>query len=502
MKNILDYLERTQKRYPCKTAVDDGNIRMTWVELTRLAQGMGTAFARRTDPGRPVVILMEKSAAVLAAMLGVVYAGCFYVMLDPGQPVQRRKKILETLKPQLIVGDEETARKVRETGLEIPVCFLEDAVKTKPDPILLGRIRKEAKETDLLYSLFTSGSTGTPKGVAVSHQAVIQFLGHFTEIFDLRADDRIGNQAPFDFDVSVKDIYSCVMTGATLVLIPKEYFSIPPRLVDLLCEKRITVMIWAVSALCLISALKGLEYRIPKDVRIVMFSGEVMPAGQLICWQEALPEAEFINLYGPTEVTCNCTFYRIREKWEAFNRLPIGSAFPGRQVFLLDEKGERITEEGKAGEICVSGESLAEGYYNNPEETKKRFHFYTAQSGEEKCCYHTGDLGFYGENGLLYFAGRKDFQIKYMGHRIELEEIEGCLEQMEGVSRCCCIFDREKRRIAAFYTGKEVPPVVRKELKDKVPSYMVPGKITRVPVIPLNKNGKTDRAYFQNRQEV
>ncbi len=112
MKNILDYLERTQKRYPCKTAVDDGNIRMTWAELTRLAQGMGTAFARRTDPGRPVVILMEKSAAVLAAMLGVVYAGCFYVMLDPGQPVQRRKKILETLKPQLIVGDEETGRKV------------------------------------------------------------------------------------------------------------------------------------------------------------------------------------------------------------------------------------------------------------------------------------------------------------------------------------------------------------------------------------------------------
>ena len=148
MKNILDYLERTQKRYPCKTAVDDGNIRMTWAELTRLAQGMGTAFVRRTDPGRPVVILMEKSTAVLAAMLGVVYAGCFYVMLDPGQPVQRRKKILETLKPQLIVGDEETVGKVRETGLEIPVCLLEDAVRTKPDPILLGRIRKESKETE------------------------------------------------------------------------------------------------------------------------------------------------------------------------------------------------------------------------------------------------------------------------------------------------------------------------------------------------------------------
>ena len=128
---------------------------------------------------------------------------------------------------------------------------------------------------------------------------MLRFIGHFTECFHITEKDVLGNQAPFDFDVSVKDIYSAVMTGAELALIPKEYFSTPPRLLDDLCERKVTTLIWAVSALTLVSSLKGLAYRVPEQVNKIMFSGEAMPPKQLRIWQEALPDAEFVNLYGP-----------------------------------------------------------------------------------------------------------------------------------------------------------------------------------------------------------
>ncbi len=499
--NILEYLEHTQKLYPDRTAVDDGSIKMSWRELTVLAKRMGTAFSKRISHGQPVAILAEKSAVTLAAMLGVVYAGGFYVMIDPRQPLERTRKIFETLRPHLVAGNEKAVGLVEEMEAYLPFCLLDQVIHTEIDEKRLGQIRVDSKDTDLLYGLFTSGSTGTPKGVVVSHRSVIQFISHFTEVSEIRQEDRIGNQAPFDFDVSVKDIYSCVMTGATLILIPKEYFSMPPKLLDLLCEKKVTVLIWAVSALCLVSSLRGLEYRVPTHVRKVMFSGEVMPGKQLRMWQEALPEAEFFNLYGPTEITCNCTYYRIAGKWEPSDKLPIGQAFPGREVFLIDQAGNQITEPGQAGEICVAGESLSDGYYNNPAETKKRFLTEQTENGGPRRSYHTGDLGYFGEDGLLFFAGRKDFQIKLMGHRIELEEIERWLDQVQGVDRGCCVLDRERKRIMAFYTGETRPAQVREAMKRKVPSYMVPGRIVQVAKMPINKNGKTDRSYFQTRLE-
>ena len=163
---------------------------------------------------------------------------------------------------------------------------------------------------------------------------MIRFIDHFVKIFGITEDDRIGNQAPFDFDVSVKDIYSSMATGAALVLIPRELFAMPPRLLDYLCRKKITTLIWAVSALCLISALKGLKYKVPETVRKVMFSGESMPVSQLRIWREALPDAKFVNLYGPTEITCNCTYYKVEKDFQDQDRLPIGRALPGRNVFL------------------------------------------------------------------------------------------------------------------------------------------------------------------------
>ena len=507
MGNILDFLERTEERFRYKAAVEDEKLSLTYHELGVMARRIGSALSRRVEPGNPVPVVMEKSPVTLAVMLGIVYAGCFYVPVNPENPPERQKKILEVLEPSVVIADvgrDDTkdagntagiykAGRGKRTGLTVEMLTAEELLREDADPERLEQIRGGSRETDILYALFTFGSTGVPKAVMVSHGAVIRFIRHFTEIFDITERDVIGNQAPLDFDVSVKDIYSCIMTGASLALIPKEYFSTPPRLLDYLCEKKATTLIWAVSALTLVSALKGLDYRVPEAVNKVMFSGEAMPPKQLRIWQEALPDASFVNLYGPTEITCNCTYYPVERKFGDEEKIPAGKAFPGRRVFLLDEHDREIVVPEQTGEICVSGESLAEGYYNNREQTEKHFVMFPVSGGKPERTYRTGDMGYYDRAGELVFAGRKDFQIKHMGHRIELEEIVSAMNAVKGVTWSCCIFDREKNRICGFYMGDAQPPEVRRSMKRKVPSYMIPSRLSRVESMPLNRNGKTDR---------
>ena len=494
---ILDYLEKTASAHMERVAVDDGNIRLTWRELLKLSKRMGHTFSKRTKPGNPIVIMSDKSVLTLAAMFGTVYAGCFYVIADPSQPAVRLQEIFKVLNPQLVVTSNENKSICDRLKYKNDVILFKDAMLEEVNEKRLLELRNKIRETDLLYGIFTSGSTGTPKGIVVSHKAVIDFISHFTEIFGFTEHDIIGNQAPFDFDVSVKDIYSSIMTGAQLVLIPKEYFSTPPRLLDYLCDKKVTNLTWAVSALTLVSALKGLNYRVPESVKRVMFSGEAMPPKQLRIWQEKLPDAKFVNLYGPTEITCNCTYFSIERQYEDSEKIPAGKAFPGRRVILVDEEGKQVTEPGVQGEICSAGESLANGYYKEPEQTAEKFVLYPVD-GTEQRMYRTGDLGSYDEEGNIVFAGRKDFQIKHMGHRIELEEIERSMTALDGVEKSCCVFDMEKNRIMGFYLGEKAASDVRKQMKEKLPVYMVPTKLIQVDEIPLNKNGKTDRNYFKN----
>lgn len=499
MKNILEYLEKTEQQYPSHTALDDGKLVFTWRELANLSRQMGTAFAQKTEHGKPIIIFLEKSSVTLAAMFGAVYAGCFYVVVDPSQPIQRIQGILNVLEPGLIVANDKTGELLVQMDYKGNTCLLNDAMKEPADRQILQKIRKESQDTDILYGIFTSGSTGTPKGIIVSHRAAIDFITHFVRTFRFTVHDRIGNQAPFDFDVSVKDIYTSMFTGAELVIIPKEMFSTPPVLLDYLCKKEVTALIWAVSALSLVAALKGLDYKVPLTVKKILFSGEVMPVKQLRMWQAALPCAEFINLYGPTEITCNCTYYRVKEMLPDGEKIPIGKAFPGRIVFLMDECGKEIASPGKIGEICVSGESLSEGYYHNPEETKERFISCSKNSDRSGRYYKTGDLGFYGKCGELYFSGRKDFQIKHMGHRIELEEIEHAMEQIVGLERGLCILDEKRNRLVAFYLGDISKEQIQEKIKEKLPAYMIPHKLVKTNLMPLNKNGKTDREYFRQK---
>ena len=194
-------------------------------------------------------------------------------------------------------------------------------------------------------------------------------------------------------------------------------------------------MTWAVSALCLLSSLKGLDYKKPETVRKILFSGEVMPEGQLKRWMEALPDTEFINLYGPSEITCNCTYYRIPGQRQQEGKLPIGHPFPAERCFCWMRRGKKSGKREQWEKSALRENHCQRAIIIIRKRRINDFLFIRQRTVKKKRCYRTGDMGCYGEEGELYFGGRKDFQIKHMGHRIELEEIERRLEKNTGTCK-------------------------------------------------------------------
>ena len=346
--NVLEYLERSAAAHPEKIAAADGVLRCTYEELLRDARRIGSGLCTRFSPRMPVAVFMEKSVETLKLFFGAVYAGCFYVLINPEFPAPRVEAILETLETRRVVTCRSLTEKLPPVeGLE--VLYLEDLMDTEENGDALAAIRAQALDIDPLYANFTSGSTGVPKGVAVCHRSVIDFIGHFTQLFSITGEDVIGNQAPFDFDVAVKDIYSAISTGARLEIIPKALFSQPAKLLDHLCDRKVTTMVWAVSALCLVTTFHGLDYKVPETVNKVLFSGEAMPMKHLKQWMSHLPEAKFVNLYGPTEITCNCTYHEVDRNREYSDGLPIGRCFPNEQVFLLDDEDRLFALDTRDG---------------------------------------------------------------------------------------------------------------------------------------------------------
>jgi len=266
-------------------------------------------------------------------------------------------------------------------------------------------------------------------------------------------------------------------------------------LMDYMADSKMTVLTWAVSAMCFVSVMNGFDYRTPDTVRKVLFSGEVLPVKHYRVWKKYLPQAMFVNLYGPTEVTCNCTYYVLdpADKYELTDVIPIGKSFPNERVFLLDETDQEVTEAGMNGEICVSSSELALGYYNAPDKTAQVFVQNPLNHLYDERIYRTGDLAKYDAEGNLVYISRKDFQIKHLGHRIELGEIEVAANAVNGISRSCCIYEAEKERLLLFYTGECEKRQLIKLLRGALPPYMIPNMALRLAEMPMTKNGKIDR---------
>lgn len=498
MKNIIQYIELSSQKYTNKIAFSDDDREISYTELEETSKRVGTGLLELNKKRSPIAVLMDKNVESLTCFFGVVYSGNFYVVIDSLMPQERVEKIFETLNPIALISDikhQELAH-----SLHNKVYLYEDLMKVDIDQDKLDLIRNQMIDTDPLYALFTSGSTGVPKGAILSHRNVINYGEWYRDTFDINDQTQFGSQTPFYFSMSVSDVYSTIMTGATLHILPKTLFSFPIKLIEYMNTKKVNTIYWVPSALCIIANLKVLNYLELDYVDKILFAGEVMPTKQLNYWINKIPNAMYANLFGPTETTDICTYYIVDREFSDDEVLPIGKVCNNCDVFLLDENNQEVLDD-REGELCARGSFLAMGYYNNEEKTKEVFVQNPLNTAYPEVIYRTGDLVKYNEKGELIYITRKDFQIKHMGYRIELGEIEAAVNALEKIQSCAVIFDEEKDKIVLIYTGKIDDKEIMEGMSTRIPNYMYPNVIVKMKIMPYNQNGKIDRKLLKNSYE-
>ena len=490
--NILEYLEATAPRLPQKTAYSNGTEDLTFSALWNASRAVGSALLRRGYHRAPVAILMNKHPNEIAAFFGAVYAGCYYVPLDPEMPAARMELILQSVDAKVMITDQKGERLAKNLEFKGEILSYELLAGEEIDPNALSLVRKKQIDTDPIYVVFTSGSTGVPKGVVACHRSVIDYTEALCSALGFSEENVFANQTPLFFDAPLKELMPVIKFGATAYLVPKKYFLFPMTLCDFLNEHRINTVCWVVSALTMISSLGVLEKNPPKYLKTVAFGSEVFPRRQYDLWREALPKAKFFNLYGPTEATGMSCYWAAERALEEGEAIPVGVPFRNTDLFLVGEDGREV-KNGETGEIYLRGTCVTLGYVNNPEKTAEAFVQNPLQSAYPETVYRTGDLGYFNQYGELVFVCRKDAQIKHMGHRIELGEIEAAASSCEAVTRACCIYNSEAQKLLLYYTGEIDAEALLQFLRTYLPKYMMPTNTYRLEKMPLTPNGKLDR---------
>lgn len=498
-RSILQSLEDTTRKFPNKIAFEDINRSTTYQEFTDNAKKIGTRLLKINQINQAISIFMDKSVACLETMMGILYSGNFYTVLDAKSPEERIQHIIKTLQPMAIVVDKKNLEKAKKLDFSGKLLVYEEIVETQIEEEKLKEISEKIIDTDPMYILFTSGSTGVPKGTVISHRAVLSYATWVKETFNITEQTKFGNQTPFYFSMSITDVFSTILTGATLYIIPKMYFSFPVKLLEYLKEKEINTIYWVPSALCIVANLGALEEVQLPNLKKILFAGEVMPMKQLNMWREKFTDTMFANLYGPTETTDICTYYIVDRKFENTETLPIGRHCNNCDVLIIKEDGTKA-EKGEEGELCARGSFLALGYYNNPEKTSQVFVQNPLNKSYPEIIYKTGDIVKENERGEIIYISRKDYQIKHMGYRIELGEIETAINSIDGIIACACVYDEINSKIVLFYQGNKLEEKdLLEQAKTKLPNYMCPNEIHCIEKMPYNANGKIDRKELKNR---
>ncbi len=509
-------LTEAADRLPDHVAVQDARGALAYARLdeqsNRLAHVLRDAGVRRGDR---VGVFLNKSPDAIVGIYGILKAGAAYVPLDPFAPTSRLGYIAGDCGIRCLITQQEKSpawRGLVEAGAPLETLIVMDArAGTIDEPLdALRYLGQEALNTapagrpavrgidqDLAYILYTSGSTGQPKGVMISHLNALTFVEWCHHYFGGTSGDVFSNHAPLHFDLTILDIYAAAMAGARLAIVPPEISVFPAQLAGFIEERGITIWYSVPSILTLLVLRGNLTPGRLTTLRHVIFAGEVFPTKHLRALMQLVPHARFTNLYGPTETNV-CTYYRVPPlPPEQTEPIPIGRAIDNVDVFIVNESGA-LAPDGEVGELYVRGNTVAHGYWGDPDRTERSFMRNPLTQMQDRA-YRTGDLVRRQPDGHLAFLGRKDYQIKSRGYRIELGDIETALAAHPAVAECAVIAVPDEvvgNRIKAFVVVND-PAVGNGELvkfcSGLLPRYMIPEFFEFVPALPKTSTGKTDR---------
>jgi D-alanine--poly(phosphoribitol) ligase subunit 1 len=492
------HFERPALRSPDGLRTSYGQLEQLSNQIARLLlqHGLGR--------GDVVALFHDKSPAAFAAMIGCLKSGIVYTNLDPDSPWERLRKIIETCEPKAIIngfpdlphGDQVERQGIRTIQLRQPETVAQLGALAASELPGLDAVTGAHPA----YIMFTSGSTGIPKGAVMSHANVLNFIAWAQDRFELTSKDVLSNANPIYFDNSVFDFYAAIFSGASMVPISAQQARDPRTLVGIVNSTRCTVWFSVPSLLVYLLTTRALSARDFPAVRKIVFGGEGFPKAKLKQLHDLFGDrADLENVYGPTECTCICSAHTIGPS--DFDDMRVLATLG----FLAPNFDYEILSTGESrdvGELFLRGPNVGLGYYNDPERTAKAFMQNPTHCRFADIGYRTGDLVRRDASGRLHFVGRADFQIKHMGYRIELEEIEAALGSVAEVSECAVIYRKlgeglgEIVGFAALATPKAPEELIR-SVAEIVPSYMVPKRVTVLEDLPKNANGKIDRIALQ-----
>lgn len=433
---------------------------------------------------------MDRDIKTITTYLGVVAAGCFFVPIDSQMPKKRILSILNKTNARYAICSESYSKLFTGLSSTTEVLSYDTLFKSSINSEVLNHIYKNSIDSDPVCVIFNGDSDSESKGAITSHKSMIDNIENFDDILKVNRETVFGSFYPMCQDAMLKEVLCTLKHRCIFHLIPKEFFFKPIELVDYLNECKVNTICWMSSDLRQISSFGALSKVQPKFIHTVVFGEETLPVKHYHAWKNSLPKARFINMYGLSECSDIVTYYEIDREFSEDDIIPIGKSIGNNEVILLDINNQYTLH----GEICVRGTCLSNGYYNDINKTNKSFIQNPFNSTHRDIIYRTGDIAKYNKYGELELISRNDFQIKYMGQRIELAEIESSITNIEGLVNCACCFNSALNQIVLYFEGDIDSSEIKAKLKMALPLYMQPHKVIQVKKIPLTEDGQIDKA--------
>jgi D-alanine--poly(phosphoribitol) ligase subunit 1 len=509
--NIAIPFFNNAQHHPERLALSVNQRDFSYGEFSEISERIAAWLRERSaGKGKLVGILTSRSWEAYAGLLAACWAGATYLPLNPDWPEQRLLRILESIELDALVVDERGLKILSAEVLDFlpkhilapnsahsfslgtpPADVIVSGSDTLPQadphhsPEMLG-------ENDLAYIMFTSGTTGSPKGVMISVGNVSHFLAQMQKRYQFSPEDRVSQRHELSFDFAVLDIFITWLAGASLHVIPASQLVGPSRFIR---EKQLTVWFAVPSTVAFMRDMKMLSPGAFPSVRYTVFSGEPLSASAVESWRVAAPNGVIDNIYGPTETTVSCLGQICSEPLivtEGRGTVSIGKPFDGMEAAIVDSS-LHFLPQGEKGEIAVSGRQVARGYFNDEQKTAARFPTIAG-----KVWYLTGDLAYQDAEGRFHHLGRTDHQVKVLGHRVELEDVEAHLREVCAVESVAAVAwpvaNGSAEGIVAFVAGAKISASdVREGMRRRVPKYMVPSQIQFLDSLPVFTTGKIDR---------